>query len=97
MKKLQNLKNSKNMNYSELAGVSFKKERIVGVNIELLWKHAKKDTKFIPLFSEYYTHEFLHIYLRDIGNPIGEERVIRRLLGQSFSKDEQRYYAKFYK
>lgn len=96
MKKLQNLKDSKKITYSELAGFGLKKERIIGVNIELLWEVSQSEKQFIRLFSEYFTHEWLHLFLRGIGQPIQEEVIIRKLLGQSFSPKEKKYYAKFY-
>jgi hypothetical protein len=97
MKKLQKIKNTKNVEYSKLAGIAWKDSNYIGVNIQLLWDYTKKDTKFIPLFSEYYTHEWLHLYLKGIGSDYGEELVIRRLLGQRFNKKEREFYKQFYK
>jgi len=97
MKKLVNLKDTKNVCFSKLAGVSFYKEKIVGVNVELLWKETNSERKFIKLFSEYFTHEWLHLVIKGQGTDIGQEVVIRKLLGQTFSKKEKEYYAKFYK
>ncbi|HEY9705831.1 MAG TPA: hypothetical protein V6C58_25575 [Allocoleopsis sp.] len=97
MKKLQILKNTKELDYTHLAGIAVKDKGYVGVNIELLWKYTRNENKFLSLFSEYYTHEWLHLYLKNIGTPFGEEVVIRKLLNQRFSKAEKDYYKQLFK
>lgn len=98
MKKLLFFKKSKYLNTDNLAGFCLKKKNIICINVELLWKHSENENEFIKLFSEYFTHEWLHLYLNKFKSTnLGEEKVIRSLLNQSFSKHEIQYYKKAYK
>ena len=70
------------------------------VNIEKLWDESKirdpinTEKKFIKEFSNTYTHELLHLIIKDIltSYDYGEEKVIYRLLNEKWTKSVDNYY-----
>ncbi|MEK6867653.1 MAG: hypothetical protein AABX98_02405 [Nanoarchaeota archaeon] len=68
----------------------------IEINIEFIWKLAKKDEdKFLRLFSLTYTHEYIHTIVSDIVQELytcGEEKFIRKILGEEWNKEMEKYY-----
>ena len=71
------------------------------VNIEYLWDKCNRvEAKFITEFSDVLTHEKIHCLIHDIlgkkyRTHYGEEKMVRLLLGEPFSKTEKITYKKF--
>lgn len=65
------------------------------VNIEKIWNDCGDEYNFIKRFSKVYTHELLHIMIKDIINEwkmYKEEEIVRILMKERFTKDEKKYY-----
>ena len=68
---------------------------MIAVNIELLWKEAKNEDKFIKDFAKTYTHELLHQLFDDIATEIRiyrEEEIIRKILKEPWNKQVREEY-----
>lgn len=68
----------------------------IEINVEFIWKLSKKsEDKFIRLFSLTYNHEYIHTIVSDIVQELytcGEEKFIRKILGEEWSKEMEKYY-----
>ena len=76
----------------------------VCVNIEKLWNYAVKHSKrpvdyFIRAFSKTYTHELIHILIRQSlpthtfsENSLFEEKTVYSMLGERWNKKLKKYY-----
>ncbi len=66
---------------------------VIAINIERIWKEARKENKFIDEFTKTYAHELLHTLLEDLELPeLAEEETIRAILGETWdSKLELAY------
>jgi len=76
------------------------KGSIIYVNVEKLWKEAKKiapkhpENKFVRDFTNTYAHELLHAEIKKIEHEYdyGEEKVVCSMLGDKWTKYLDKYY-----
>ncbi|MBI5073530.1 hypothetical protein HZA99_06960 [Candidatus Woesearchaeota archaeon] len=68
----------------------------IEINIEFIWKLCKRnEDKFIRIFGLTYTHEYVHTIVSDIVEDLytcGEEKFIRKMLGEEWNKEMEKYY-----
>jgi len=67
----------------------------VAVNIEKIAKKMKNEEKFVKTFSQVMLHETLHMLLEDeVGDDfiVGEEKIIRKICGEPWSKKLEEQY-----
>lgn len=80
----------------DLYGFSADVDNNIHINIELLWKHSgKNEDKFIKTFAQTYAHELLHVTILDNLLDLfscNEERFIRRMMGEAWTKSLSKYY-----
>lgn len=69
----------------------------VAINIELGWEYHPTEDKFIKWFSNVLNHELLHRHIQQINGSddkyfYGEEKIVRLLNKESFTKREKIMY-----
>lgn len=67
----------------------------VDINVEYIWEISKSEDEFITLFAQTYGHEIIHILMENILLEVftcGEERIIRKMLGEEWDKKLSTYY-----
>ena len=78
-------------------GFTLSKTGELAINIELLYDCSDNEEDFIAKFSRTLLHEQLHWIIQDIlgdnkRTQVGEELVVRLLVGQQFTTKERRKY-----
>ncbi len=65
------------------------------VNVQRIWEETENVIKFIDEFSKTYAHELLHQELYPIKKKfaLGEEKTIRKILNEKWSKQLEKLYA----
>lgn len=71
----------------------------IGINVEYLWNEIKNEDRFIEEFARTYTHEVLHLLIGAIVEDlyfVGEEKTIRHVLSEKWTRKLREYYAKYF-
>lgn len=61
---------------------------VIYINIQKLWQETLCEKKFIEQFAKSHTHELIHLVLFEEelqGTALGEEKVIRGILGEEWN------------
>lgn len=78
----------KSLKFIDNEDYAFLEDNIIYINIEKLWNEHPTVDGFVEEFVISHTHEMLHLVLfmeGCEGDPLGEEKVVRSILGEEWN------------